>query len=178
MARELLHHRILSVEGFPVRTSEGVVEYVRIRSSDWVNAVAVTEDGMLVLVRQHRWGIDQPTLEVPGGAVDAGEDPAVAGARELLEESGYGGGLMTPLGWVWSNPALQDNRTWSFLFVGVRRLGEPHRGPGEEDLEVLLRPATELRALLAQGVIAHALAVVALQRVLLDYPEALCLPQP
>lgn len=173
MTRELFRHRILSVEGFPVATCEGPAEYVRLRMADWVNAVAITDDGMLVLVRQHRWGIDAPTLEVPGGTVDPGEDPGLAAARELLEESGYGGGRMHALGWVWANPALQDNRTWLFLFVDVQKLGEPHRGPGEEDLEVVLLPAAGLRELLAQGVITHALAVVTLQRVLLDHPEAL-----
>ncbi len=166
-ARTLLRHNILSVEGFPVQTSAGVAEYVRLRCNDWVNVVAITEDDQLVLVRQHRWGIDASTLEIPGGAVDPGEDPALAALRELAEESGYGGGVCASLGWVWANPAIQDNRTWMFLVEGATWQGAPERGPGEEDMEVVLVPASEIRALLEGEVVTHALAVVALQRVLL-----------
>ena len=167
MSRTLLQHRILSVEGFPVLTSAGTVEYVRLRMPDWVNVVARTAEGAWVLVRQHRWGIDAPTLEIVGGMVDPGEDPAVSAARELLEESGYGGGALRPLGWVWSNPAIQDNKTWMYFMDGVVRVGEPHRGPGEEDLEVVLAPADGLRRLIDDGAVSHALAVVAIQRVLM-----------
>lgn len=167
MRRTLLQHRILSVEGFPVVTSAGTMEYVRLRMPDWVNVVARTTDGAWVLVRQHRWGIDAATLEIVGGMVDPGEDPAVAAARELFEESGYGGGVLHSLGWVWSNPAIQDNKTWMYFADGVVKLDEPHRGPGEEDMEVVLAAADRLRALIDEGIVSHALAVVAIQRVLL-----------
>lgn len=167
MTRTLLTHRILSVEAFPVLTSAGTSEYVRLRMPDWVNVVAVTAEGALVLVRQHRWGIDAPTLEIAGGMVDPGEDPAVSAARELLEETGYGGGALTALGWVWANPAIQDNKTWMYLIEGVTWVTEPHRGPGEEDLEVVLVPVEQTRRLLDEGRVSHALAVVALQRFLL-----------
>lgn len=167
MPRELYRHRILTLESFPVQTSAGTADYVRLRMSDWVNVVAITTDEQLVLVRQHRWGIDAPTLEIPGGAVEDGEDPAISAERELLEESGFSGGVCRPLGWVWANPAIQDNKTWMYLFEGVTRVAEPLRGPGEEDLEVVLVPAAEIRRLLEDEVVTHALAVVALQRLLL-----------
>ncbi len=167
MSRELLHHRILSVHGFPVVTSAGTMEYVRLHMPDWVNVAAITVHGALVLVRQHRWGIDAPTLEIAGGMVDPGEDPAVSAERELLEETGYGGGVLHSLGWVWSNPAIQDNKTHMYLMTDVSWVTEPHRGPGEEDLEVVLVPSAQIRSLLDEGVINHALAVVTLQKVLL-----------
>ena len=76
-----------------------------IESSPWVNIVAVTEADEVVLVRQYRHGIQEDSLEVPGGMVDAEDgDPATGAARELLEETGYQGGPMQPLGAVTSNP--------------------------------------------------------------------------
>lgn len=156
-------HPLLSVETFPVQGPDRVHRYVRIRTSDWVNCVPITTDGQVVLVRQHRWGIDQVTLEVPGGAVDPGEDAAEAGIREVLEETGYGDAEVVPLGWVWANPAIQTNRTSFFLLRGVRRVAEPDPDPNE-DIEVVTVPMEQVVRLVRDGTIRHSLAVAALQR--------------
>lgn len=166
MPKRLFEHPILVVEGFDVRTRSGSAEYIRIRTPDWVNVVAITADDHLVLVRQHRWGIDASTLEIPGGVVDPGEDAAQAALRELREETGYDAPTLTPLGWVWSNPAIQSNRTWMFLARGAWRAGPPRPDEGEE-IAVELHPLSAVPNLLFRGEIRHALAVVALQRVLL-----------
>ena len=63
--------------------------FLRLDCPDWVNVIAVTEAGLMVLVEQYRHGTDEMTMEIPGGAVDPGEAPAVAAARELEEETGY-----------------------------------------------------------------------------------------
>ena len=165
--RVIFEHPILRAVGSPVQTSEGVREYIRLEISDWVNIVGITEDGHVILVRQHRHGIDAETLEIPGGCVDPGEAPADAAARELREETGYGDGVWRSLGWVWSNPAIQNNRTHLFLAEGLRPIGAPQLGPGEADLKVELRPAADVAGLLRSGEVNHSLAVVALQRWLL-----------
>ncbi|MEY3214719.1 MAG: mismatch repair protein MutT [Pseudomonadota bacterium] len=165
--RVIFEHPILRAVGSPVQTAEGTREYIRLEISDWVNVVGITAEGELILVRQHRHGIDAETLEIPGGCVDPGEAPATAAARELLEETGFGDGVWRSLGWVWSNPAIQNNRTHLFLAEGLRRLGPPQLGPGEADLQVVLRPVGEVAALLRSGEVNHSLAVVALQRWLL-----------
>jgi ADP-ribose pyrophosphatase len=73
-----------------------------------VNVLALTPDHRLVLVRQFRFGIDGFSLEIPGGVMEAGEDPLEAGLRELREETGFAGGVARLLGSVHPNPAIQS----------------------------------------------------------------------
>jgi ADP-ribose pyrophosphatase len=56
-----------------------------------VCVVAVTGGGGVILARQFRPGPEAVLLELPGGAIDAGETPLEAIQRELLEETGYAG---------------------------------------------------------------------------------------
>src|SRR5918997_2086549 len=54
-----------------------------------VAVVAFTPAQEVVLVREFRPGPEAELLELPGGAIDAGEGPVEAARRELLEETGY-----------------------------------------------------------------------------------------
>jgi ADP-ribose pyrophosphatase len=57
-----------------------------------VSVLALTSGGGIVMVRQFRPGPDAVRLNLPGGLLDEGESPAVAAARELVEETGYHAG--------------------------------------------------------------------------------------
>ena len=74
---------------------------------------------------------------------------------------------MRSIGYVWSNTAIKNNRTWFFVAEGVMRVGEPHRGPGEEDLELVTVPTSQVPAMIDRGDISHALVVLSLQSWLL-----------
>jgi len=134
-----------------------------ISADAWVNVVALTAAGEVVMVRQWRHGSQEVTLEIPGGIVDPGEGPEAAALRELLEETGYGGGSAEPLGSVNPNPALFGNRVHTFLVRGVTRLGEVQNASTEET-SVVLVPRSEIPELLRAGAIDHALVVAALFR--------------
>ncbi len=125
---------------------------------DWVNVIALTPDDGVVLVRQYRAGSDEIATEIPGGMVDAGEQPLEAARRELEEETGYTSRTWQLLGSVRPNPAIQSNRLWSFLARDCRQT-RPQRLDGSEVIETDVVPLAEVQAMLRDGRIDHALVL-------------------
>ncbi|HLP02612.1 MAG TPA: NUDIX hydrolase [Opitutaceae bacterium] len=136
-------------------------EFVVIESNDWVNVLALTDDGRMVLVRQFRFGVHDFTLEIPGGVIETGEDPVAAGVRELREETGFVGRDARLLAQVRPNPAIQANRCHFVLVEGCVPTASTQLDPFEE-IEVSLLPVDEVIAQAERGEITHALVIDAL----------------
>ncbi len=132
------------------------------RCPDWCNVLAVTPSDELVLVWQYRHGTGTMSLELPGGLVEPGEDPASAALRELREESGYEAGSASLLSRVEPNPALQGNVLHSYLARDVRPTGAQEFDELEE-LEVALVPVRDAPRLIDEGHVRHALSITAIE---------------
>ena len=130
-------------------------------SSDWVNTVAVTTEGRMILVEQYRYGTEALSLEVPGGVMDLGEDPLGAAGRELSEETGFVGRRCRLLGSVHPNPAIQSNTCHIVLIEEAERLVETDWDENEE-LTVHLAAVDDVYAMARSGRITHALTLNAL----------------
>lgn len=148
-------------ERFRSRASGHAHDYYVMHLADAVNVIAVTPDRQVVLVRQFRAGSGSDSLETPGGLVDRGEDPCTAGARELLEETGYVGDPAFLLGTVWSNPSILTSKTTIILIENARKTGTTKLDHGEE-VTVELYPERSIARMIREGRIDHALVVCGL----------------
>ena len=147
---------------------EGVFSIVD--APNWVNVVAITEDEDVVMVRQYRHGIDDITLEIPGGMVDPGEDMLTAAKRELREETGFVSEHWTDLGSVHPNPAFMTNQCGLYLATHAHCTGELELDANEV-LEVVRHPLRTMPRLIEAGLISHTLVLSALFKLNMLHPE-------
>ncbi|MED5556395.1 MAG: NUDIX hydrolase [Pseudomonadota bacterium] len=145
-------------------TEDRTLKRLVLESVDWINVVALTEDGQSVMVEQYRFGVGSCTLETPGGMVDSGETPLQAAQRELKEETGYSGGRWKSLGAVQPNPAIHSHLCHHFLAEGVTKNDSQDLGQGEA-IAVHLYTIDQVRSAIVDGSLRHVLAISALSRV-------------
>jgi ADP-ribose pyrophosphatase len=154
VAEEQGFHRFLTVNLRRYRMPDG-------RFVDWdvlgpksdagitagVTVLPITPEGRIVTVRMFRAGPDQVVTNLPGGYVEPGEDPALAGARELEEETGYVCESLDIVGWHWSG-ASSAYRKYVAIARGCRPDGKQSLDDTEDCVPVELTVdafRTELR---------------------------------
>ena len=125
---------------------------------DWVNAVALTDDGQVILVKQYRHGIQKEIIELVSGTVDPGENPDECVARELTEETGFVFENVVRLCEISPNPANHTNTTYCYLATGGKKVTAQDLDDSEE-LDVLIVTMEEFLTLLETNQFAQALHV-------------------
>lgn len=81
-----------------------------------ITVLPLTPEGRIVTIRIFRPGPDRVVTNLPGGLVEVGEDPAVAGVRELEEETGYTCESFELVAWNWSAASSVYRK-----YVGIAR---------------------------------------------------------
>ena len=149
--------------GFKVSPRTGCEhEFLVIDTVNWVNVVAVTADGQMVLIEQFRHGSGTVELEIPGGMMDAEDSsPEAAGCRESREETGYEGEHPRIIGQVFPNPAIMNNTCYTVLVENCRLAGGLELDSGE-DLITRLVSIDDVSGLVASGQIRHSLVIAGL----------------
>jgi ADP-ribose pyrophosphatase len=121
-----------------VRLPDGrELSYQVVRANGFACACPVTTDGLVALVRQYRYPLDEVISELPAGSVEPGESPLAAAQRETAEEVGFRSDDWVELGSFWTMPGRSDEVGHLFLARDARPVERP---PQEEQTEVLLEP--------------------------------------
>ncbi len=142
-------------------TGRTIDDFYVLEYPTWINVVAITTSGEMVLVRQYRHALGRTSFEIVAGVVEKGEEPLAAAQRELLEETGFGGGEWTEIMQLSANPTSMNNLSHSFLALGVERLRDQHLDE-TEDIEVHLFSPEEVKKMLMRGEFVQALMVAPL----------------
>lgn len=148
-----------------VKLPNGIVndEYYVLEYPDWVNVIAETRDGRMILVRQYRHGLGQTCFEIVAGVIEPDEDPMAAAKRELQEETGYAGGEWRELMALSPNSSSTTNISHCYLATGVEKVSGQHLDE-TEDIDVYLFSKEEVRDMLESGEIKQALMAAPLWR--------------
>ena len=125
----------------------------------WVTAVALTDDGKVILERQYRHALGEVCIEIPGGCVDDTDaDLESAIKRELLEETGYSFSSFEYLGKSSANPSTNNNLMHMFLAKGGKKVAAQELDHNEE-IEIDLVTIDELKQMIRENKILQAMHV-------------------
>ena len=134
---------------------QDIWEFTRRKNvSGIVGIVAVTDDGKLVLVEQHRPPVGARVIELPAGLAGddkehVDEDLADAARRELLEETGYEARSVERVAAGAASAGMTNEVMTLFRATGLKKTGSGE-GDGTEDITLHEVPLRDVRGWLAE----------------------------
>lgn len=160
----------LTVRCDKVELPNGTVipDYYVIEYPTWVNTIAVTEDGKMIMIRQYRYALGVYKYELCAGTMDETDaSPLETAQRELMEETGFGGGTWQEFMTLSPNPTSMNNLCHTFLATGVKKTGKQHLDD-TEDLTCELLDSDTVYDLLQRGEIVQSLMAAPLWKYFKD----------
>ena len=160
-SEDVFDGNLLHVKKDTVRLPNGSIAY-----REWIKhpgaaaVLPVTPEGRLIFVRQYRYPIQQVTLEIPAGKLDAeGEDPFECARRELSEETGYQADKYTYLTKLATTVGFSNEFIYIYAAEGLTP-GEQH--PDEDEfINVCILTMEEAMEKIRSGEICDAKSITA-----------------
>lgn len=84
--------------------------------------VPVFDNGDVLMIKQHRYPVDEILYELPAGKLDQGEDPEDCARRELEEETGYRAERLEKLTAFYTTPGFCTEKLHIYLATGLKIL--------------------------------------------------------
>ena len=127
-----------------------------------VGVLPMDEEGSVYMVRQYRYPVGAPVLEIPAGKIDHKDGHLSTAVRELSEETGFTADTFVDLGCFFTSPGYSDEIIHVYLATGLHA-GKSHLDDGEF-LNVEKIPFETLLELAMDGSIIDAKTVIALTK--------------
>ncbi len=104
-------------------------------------------------------------VELPAGTIDPGEEPQETARREMLEETGYAVGALTPIAWVFASPGASTERLYLY-YAEISASDLKHEDPSDlqddsEDIRRVEIPVADLFRQIAAGEVLDAKLLMA-----------------
>ena len=120
----------------------------------------ITDDGRVYLVREHKYGLGERSVELMSGGIDDGETPLEAAKRELQEELGLAAGKWVQLGVTNPFTTVMDSPNYMFLASELTQV--PVKPDAWEEIEPMCVELAEAVQMVLDGRITHAASCICL----------------
>jgi 8-oxo-dGDP phosphatase len=154
---EVLHHNVINPSG-----NKGIYGKVHFKNKA-IGIVPIDAEGYTYLVGQYRFTINQYSWEIPEGGCPLEEGSMEAAKRELLEETG-----LVASNWQYLGKAFLSNSVCDELcemYVATQLTQHTAQPEETEQLQVKKILLKDAFAMVHEGIITDAVAVLALQKV-------------
>ena len=122
-------------------------------------AVLAKRGSEFVFIDQYRHSIKRYTLEIPGGAIEDGDNPELAARRELQEETGFFATKIRPLGIYYPTVGVANEKCHLF-YAECGEQGDRKLEPLEK-LSVRFMTVEEIEDAIRANELMHGMALVA-----------------
>ena len=130
-----------------------------VRHDGSIAALAVNDDGTVILVRQYRYAAGQALWELPAGRLDGHETPEAGIQRELREEIGKRATRLEKIAFFYTTPGFCDEVMHLFRATGL--VDDKAEADEDERIEIGVFTLAEAEAMVATGALREAKTLIA-----------------